>query len=313
MTSHSTVPSPTSRNNMGPIDLPLNYDMSRFYMNFQSPPPVSAAMLRQGQATPPMSDLGDSTEDDFGLDCTFYSPPVSATMSSQGQLTPPMSISDLDGYTEHDFTTFDCTLPAGMTPSNGKFYLQEKRRMQNREAQRRFRARNQKHIKGLQKELNDLRAENTKFLEENNKKDEEISRLQKKIKEMNRETKDSIESMETDTKMDSDMPARCQCWTRNGTLARFRPTDLVCRKTSMPGSPDSTGKEDDCRSGYGIVMELVPADRRHSEHTYESFRKRLEAKAGDESEETPETTDNDRMTANEPEGEYFLLSPLTVH
>lgn len=90
-------------------------------MNFQSTP-VSAAMLRQGQATtPPMSDLGDPTEDDFGFDCTLYSPPVSATMSSQGQLTPPLSLSDMDGgYTEQDFMTLDCILPVGMSSNNGK-------------------------------------------------------------------------------------------------------------------------------------------------------------------------------------------------
>lgn len=126
--------------------------------------------------------------------------------------------------------------------------------MQNREAQRRFRARNQKHIDGLQKELNDLRTENRKLLEEHKQKVEEVSRLQEKINDMNRKMKDA---KETETKFDCDMPPiRCQCWAHNvnRALALFRPTEIRC---CIQSTANNNNEEDN--------------DRRHSEqHSFGS-------------------------------------------
>ncbi|KUL91375.1 hypothetical protein ZTR_01871 [Talaromyces verruculosus] len=112
----------TSQDNMEAIDLLLNYDVSRFYIDFQSPA-LQATMLPPDQVTPPMTGLGDSIEDYLGLDGTLYSSQASTSIHSQGQLTPPLSISDLDGYTEYGGTTLECTHPVGSTSNNRKVSL----------------------------------------------------------------------------------------------------------------------------------------------------------------------------------------------
>lgn len=123
--------------------------------------------------------------------------------------------------------------------------------MQNREAQRRFRARKEQLTNDLQKELDDLRTENRTLLERYNQKVGEVSRLNDEITEMNNKMKE----------MRADMTVRPP----RRSILRLRPAKIVlpssCRKAG------NSEHEDDHFSDYDAVLELVPIDQHHSEHS----------------------------------------------